>query len=96
MKIKWEKYNPEWLAQIAEKQIPEEIEIIRSIRNCTQIYWESRAYGYFVNPKNANLPNSEWQFEQNITLQDKKEGELILDILTDKKIGGIEFMKYLK
>ncbi|AXT50323.1 hypothetical protein D1818_05570 [Aquimarina sp. BL5] len=72
MEIKCEEYNPEWLTEIAKKQIPEEIEIINSIRNCTQIYWESKAYGYFIEPKNANQPNSEWQFEQNITLYDKK------------------------
>jgi len=57
---------------------------------------ESRAYIYFVNADNAGQPNSEWQFEENIILEDRKEGTIILDVLTDNRIGGIEFLKYVK
>jgi len=96
MKIKWEAYDPDWLVKIALEQIPIETEVINSIRKCRKGFWESRAYVYFVNPENANEPNAEWQFGQNLILKDKKKGEIVLDILKDNRLGGIEFKKYVK
>ena len=95
MKIKRETYDPSWLIKIAKEQIPEETEIIESMNKCTSGFWESRAYIYFVDRQNANEEGSEWQFDRNIMLTDKKKGEIILDILIGNKIGGIEFLKYL-
>ena len=68
MNIKWETYNPQWIVDITKEQIPDKTEI-------------SRAYIYFVNGDNPNEPNSEWQFEENITLEDKKNGTIILVLL---------------
>ena len=36
------------------------------------------------------------EFEENITLEDKKNGTIILDVLKGNKIGGIKFLKFLK
>ncbi len=96
MKEKWETYNPNWVVKIAKKQIPERPEIIEALMRCTLGLKQSRAYIYFVDAKNPNQPNSKWQFEENITLEDKKNGTVVLDILKGNKIGGIEFLKFVK
>lgn len=96
MKIKWETYNPDWLVKIAEEKFPEETDIIDSIRKCITGFWRSPAYLYFVNPQNANEPESEWQFKDNIVIDDTEEGDIVLDILKDNRIGGIEFLKHVK
>lgn len=96
MKEKWVTYKPEWIIEIAKKQIPDKPEIIKALALCTKVKVESRAYIYFVNMENPNEPNSEWQFEENIMLEDKKNGTIVLDILKGNKIGGIEFLKFLK
>ncbi len=93
---KWETYNPQWIVDIAKKQIPDKPEIILALSKCIKAKIESRAYIYFVNRDNSNKPNSEWQFEENIILEDKKNGTIILDVLKGNKIGGIEFLKHLK
>ncbi len=96
MNEKWETYNPEWLVDLAKDQIPDKPEIISALSNCVKAKRESRAYIYFVNADNPNQPNSEWQFEENIMLVDKKIGTIVLDVLKGNKIGGIELLKYLK
>ena len=58
--------------------------------------WKSKAYYRFVSSKNANKPGSEWQFHDNIILEHEKHGTIILDILENNRIGGIEFYKFLK
>ena len=95
MTLNWEPYNTDWLIKIAEEQIPEEKEIINSLKKIKKGSWESRAYVHFVDPSNPNQPNSKWQFEINICLTDKKNGEVVLDILKGKIVGGVEFLKYL-
>jgi hypothetical protein len=82
--------------KIAIEQISDRPEIIKALSECTNGLKESRAYIYFVNGDNPNQPNSEWQFEENITLEDKINGTIILDILKGNRIGGMEFLKYLK
>lgn len=95
VKVKWEKYDLNWLIEVAKEQIPEEKEIIKNLELCTSCYKSSRAYYYFVFTENPNEPNSEWQFDENIILHDKKNGEIVLNIIKDKRVGGIEFLKFL-
>jgi len=95
MKIKWESYDPTWLINLAKEQIPEEKEVIKNLELCVRHVKESKAYYSFVDSSNPNEPDSEWQFDENMILHDEKNGEIVLDILKDKKIGGIEFLKYL-
>ncbi len=96
MKEKWEAYNPEWIVKIAKEQIPDRPEIALALTQCTKMKKESRAYIYFTNQELPNKPNSEWQFKENIMLEDKTNGTIILDVLKGNKVGGIEFLKFLK
>jgi hypothetical protein len=43
-------------------------------------------------PGASNQDGSEWQFVTNVELYSRKEGLLILDILTDQRVGGVEFI----
>jgi hypothetical protein len=93
---KWEKYNPDWLVQLAIDQIPESIEIIESLRSTKKASQDSQAYIYFVDGTNPNQSDSEWQFEENVILEDKKLGTIELKILKNNQVGGIEFLKCIK
>ena len=95
MKIKWEAYDPDWLVQLAKEEIPEELLIIENLKKCTSCFKESKAYYYFVESKNPNHPNDNWQFDRNVMLHSKKKGIIILDILKEDQIGGIEFLSRL-
>ncbi|MFT5914381.1 MAG: hypothetical protein ACI81T_000869 [Bacteroidia bacterium] len=96
MKKNWNSYNPEWIVKIAKVQIPDRPEIIQSLAECTKSKIESKAYTYFEDCENPNHPNSNWQFKENIILEDKKMGTVILDVLKGNKIGGIEFLQFAK
>jgi len=93
--MKWKSYDPAWLVELAGQQMPDEPWLAEALKNCTNYCKESRAYIYFVDPSNPNKPGSEWQFKENITLEHPKEGDLVLDILMDGRVGGVEFLSKL-
>lgn len=92
---RWKSYDPEWLAKLAEEQCPEMPWLPGALRNCRRGWWESRAYVYFAGSDRPNREDSAWRFERNAMLTDKKEGDLVLDILEGQRVGGVEFLKRL-
>lgn len=86
----------EELAKLLKKQEPNRSEIIPAVQKINYENWQSKAYVHFVNPENANQPNSLWQFKENIILESDIFGALVLDILTENRIGGIEFLARIK
>ena len=52
-------------------------------------------YICFVSGERPNQLDSEWQFEENIVLEHETEGVIVLDILKDGRIGGIEFVNQI-
>lgn len=88
----WVKYNPKWLVNLLEEQLPDKTDIIEAARQCTRGVWEKKNYITFVSTKNPDLPGSEWQFKENLILEDADRGMFVLDILKDGRIGGIQFV----
>jgi hypothetical protein len=93
--MKWESYDPTWLVELAQATCADAPWLAAALRRCTRVARESRAYLYFVNPADANGPGSEWQFAENILLEHPIEGSIVLDILTDRRVGGVEFLSRL-
>jgi hypothetical protein len=60
------------------------------------VEWESRAYVHYVSRQNPNQPGSQWQFHTNVVLHHEKLGMVVLDILKDNRLGGIEFVDRIK
>ena len=92
----WHPYDPTWLVQLAQAQHPDKPWLAVALSKCTHFQMESRAYLHFIAPDCPNQPGSAWQFVQNIQLNDPVEGTIILDILTNERIGGAEFLKKLR
>lgn len=91
----WQPYDPAWLVELAREQSPDEPWLADALARCTRAAEESRAYLYFVDPADANQPGAGWQFVENLTLEHPREGTLVLDILTGRRVGGVEFLKRL-
>lgn len=83
------------LIRILEKEEPKNENLINSLRNCSGGKWRNKAYYQFVNSENPNQIGSEWQFSDNIIIEHPEKGTIILDLLKDNKIGGIEFYELL-
>lgn len=84
------------IIKILEKEEPKNENLIQLLENCNGGNWESKAYYRFVNSKNANQPNSEWQFQENVIIEHNKIGTIVIDLLKNNKIGGIELISQIK
>ncbi len=83
-------YDPSWVVKLAEEQIPEEVEVIENLKKCTTIigYCDCGCGSpYFIDPK-----SEKWNFDYNKILEKDSNGNIILDIMRDKKIGSFEFI----
>jgi hypothetical protein len=89
--MKWEPYDPSWLVSLALEKFPDRPWLAESLAACTRCRWKRDIYVHFVDPTNGNQPGSEWQFDYCLPVLDPNNGNLILDVLKDRRIGGIEF-----
>jgi hypothetical protein len=88
----WEKYDPAWLVALAREQQPQ---LVNALSACTKALIESEAYIHFVPADSANQPGAAWQFDRNVLLQDPERGQIVLDLLKDGRVGGVEFLDRL-
>ena len=88
----WEPYDPAWLIALAREQYSEEQWLPAALAECTRCLRESVAYLHFVDSARPNKPGSEWQFDGNIMLESPSEGLIVLDILKNNRVGGVEFI----
>ena len=77
---------------LIREQYPEREDLIRAIQLCNNGQWDSPAYVHFVNRSHPNKEGSEWQFDDSVNLESEEEGTIVLDILKDGRIGGVEFI----
>jgi uncharacterized protein YuzE len=91
----WEPYDPAWLVAAASKQYPDKPWLSDALSKCTTMHRSGSAYIYFVDARRANKPGSPWQFRENIILEETEAGDIVLDILKDGRVGGIEFLREL-
>ena len=89
---RWKKYDPSWLVEAAKYRFEEYPWLKSALLECTEAKEESDWYTYFVNGARPNKPNSEWQFQESITVEDSPEGEIIIDVIRNNRIGGIEYL----
>jgi hypothetical protein len=93
--MRWEPYDPAWLVALARDSRPGEPWLAEALARCTRAAEGGRAYLCFVDPAGADEPGSQWRFRENVLLRHPREGELVLDVLRDGRIGGVEFLKRL-
>jgi hypothetical protein len=88
----WIAYDPTWLVDLARVREPE---LVAALTKCKRAQVESKAYIAFVVSDVPNQPGSEWQFARNVHLHDPAHGHLVLDVLEDGRVGGVEFLDRL-
>ena len=88
-----QEFHIETLIQLVKTQAPNRIDLITALEKVEIKKWKKKAYTHFVDATNPNQPYSKWQFKESIVLED--EGTIILDILKDGSIGGVEFYELL-
>ena len=84
--------NIEQIIELVRHQEPDRPELITALQNCKGGQWTSNGYYQFVDSKNANEIGSVWQIDESIVLEQEVNGDIVLDLLKDGCIGGIEFI----
>lgn len=91
----WTLYDPSWLVDWVRVHRPDLPWLPDALARCTRAAWSGRAYLHFVDPSRPNEPGSPWQFAESLTLEHSGEGTLVLDVLTGRRVGGMEFLRRL-
>ena len=81
-------FNGKDLAAVALAQRPDRPELAVAFARCTRQWQESEKYTYLVDPFKPEL----WRYAGGVTLECPVLGSLIVDMLKDGSIGGIEFL----
>src|SRR5438270_275853 len=89
-------YDLNWIIDLVKQQEPARHDIVNGLIECKNGYWESKAYLRFVDGKDANQPGAEWQIDDCIVLEHETEGDIVIDLLKDGRIGGIEFVSRIE
>ena len=84
-------YDLGWLAVEAHRQFPGDAALHTAIATAPAARSVGSAYVEFVSPERPNEPGSAWQFERNVVLEGTAMGMVVVDLLTDGRLGGIEF-----
>jgi hypothetical protein len=87
-----DKIDIEKIMKLVQEQEPDRQDILAALRNCKGGHWSSSGYYRFVDASNANQTGSEWQHDECIVLEQQNQGDIVIDLLKDGRIGGIEFI----
>ncbi len=85
-------FEPRMLIEAVKDQAPEYPWLPEALANCGAGHWESPAYVRYVSSRNPNQPGSKWQFEANVVLDHETLGMVVIDVLSEHRLGGIEFV----
>jgi uncharacterized protein YuzE len=88
-------FDIEWIIELIKEQEPDRLDLIHQLVKSEKKKWIRQPYIRFVSAERPNLPDLEWQFDENIVLEHVTEGTIVLDILKDGRIGGIEFVNQI-
>ena len=94
-KMKNPYFDIEWIIDLIKEQEPDRTDLVKQLENSDKKKWIRQPYIHFVSGARPNQPGSEWQFEENIVLEHESEGTIVIDILKDGRIGGIEFVNQI-
>lgn len=84
-------FDPNWLRELARLFHPELSWLANSLACCTSGTWANACSIRFVDSTNINQPGSTAHYLETIVLEHPRMGSLNVDVLSDHRIGGIEF-----
>jgi hypothetical protein len=89
----WEPYDPTWLVALARVQHPDSPWLAESLARCTQAIGAGRACVHFASPHPAVAADG--SAAETIQLDDPDVGVVVVEVLPDRRIGGIEIVALL-
>ncbi len=88
-----DKIDIEQIIKLVQEQEPDRTDLISALRNCKGGQWTSNGYySFIVSDNKPNQPGSNWQHDESIVIEQEEKGDIVIDVLKDGRIGGIEFI----
>ncbi|OGV61816.1 MAG: hypothetical protein A2283_06285 [Lentisphaerae bacterium RIFOXYA12_FULL_48_11] len=89
-------YDPSALVEQAVKQYPNDPWLADALRKCTAVVERSEYYIRFVDTSSVpELKHLAAPIKDSMFLEDTPEGEVVLDILHNGQVGGMELYEKL-
>ena len=79
--------NTETIISLVAEQYPEKLEVLSQLKSIGQKKWFKKAYIVVSEGYDKRNP-----VKESIVLEDEEVGRLVIDVLTDGKIKGIEML----
>ncbi|WP_268036810.1 hypothetical protein [Algoriphagus sp. PAP.12] len=89
-------FHIEQIIELIKEQEPDRTDLIEELEKSEMRKWIRQSYIRFVSSERPNQPGSEWQLDESIVLEHETEGTIVLDVLKDGRIGGIEFVSQIR
>ncbi|MBL0051853.1 MAG: hypothetical protein IPP29_10265 [Bacteroidetes bacterium] len=80
------------IIELVKDTHPDRADVIIGLQKFVGGHLSSKAYYQFVDSKNANQVGAEWQHDDCIVIA---KMDMVIDLLKDGRIGGIEFISLL-
>ena len=77
---------------LVQVQYPDRKDLVLALQKSVGGHWRDKAYFQFVDSANSNEKGAEWQHDDCIVVD---EANIVIDLLKDGRIGGIEFLSLL-
>lgn len=82
------------IIELLRDQHPGRTDLIEHLESANDnLKWTKNGYIELVPADRPNEKGSEWQFDENLLLEHDEFGTIILDVLKDGRVGGIEFWR---
>ncbi len=88
--MSWEPFDSSWLVDLAKSQYPKDPWLADSLSRCTKCLRDGESYLFFISRESAKDQN--FDFLRNLDLRHPEFGRIVLDVLKNREIGGLEFL----
>lgn len=86
----------EEIIELVRQQEPGRPDTIKSLKKCAGGKWTSSGYYEFRPSAISNNKDEQWNFYENILLEHEFLGFIVLDVLKNGSIAGIEFINLIE
>ena len=90
--MEWTSFDSTWLIELVKQQLPEEGWLLDSLFRVNRAQYDGVSYYLFIEREKASDGNVDWEFNRNIKLRDPERGEIVLDILNNNEVAGMEVL----
>ena len=84
-----------WITELVRNQEPGRADLIQQLEKCPIRRWIRQPYVRLISSKGMKQSDAKLAIAENVVLDHETEGAIVLDILNDGRIMGVEFLSQI-